>query len=152
MAEILEWQGVPRPRAVPRFIASALHRGALVALPSESAYLLAASVRTAEGEAYSPRQVEETIGEKIDLIVDGGSGRYRMPSTVVEVQGGSWSLRREGVVSAEELRQQLACLIVFVCTGNTCRSPLAEALCKKHLASGLGCAVEELPGRGYVVL
>jgi protein-tyrosine phosphatase len=42
--------------------------------------------------------------------------------------------------------------IVFVCTGNTCRSPLAEALCKKLLAERLGCAVEQLPERGFVVL
>jgi protein-tyrosine phosphatase len=49
------------------------------------------------------------------------------------------------------VEQLTACLILFVCTGNTCRSPLAEALCKKLLAERLGCAVEELPGRGYVV-
>src|SRR5436305_11463842 len=43
------------------------------------------------------------------------------------------------------------CRILFVCTGNTCRSPLAEALCKKRLAEQLGCRVEELAERGYVV-
>jgi protein-tyrosine phosphatase len=40
---------------------------------------------------------------------------------------------------------------VFVCTGNTCRSPLAEALCKKLLADQLGCTVEQLPEREFVV-
>ena len=49
------------------------------------------------------------------------------------------------------LRQQSACLVVFVCTGNTCRSPLAEALCKKRLADALGCAMADLPGRGFFV-
>jgi protein-tyrosine-phosphatase len=44
-----------------------------------------------------------------------------------------------------------ACTIVFVCTGNTCRSPIAEALCKKCLAERLGCAIDNLPGRGFVV-
>jgi protein-tyrosine phosphatase len=44
------------------------------------------------------------------------------------------------------------CHIVFVCTGNTCRSPLAEGLCKKLLAERLSCAVEQLPERGFVVL
>jgi protein-tyrosine phosphatase len=43
-------------------------------------------------------------------------------------------------------------IIVFVCTGNTCRSPLAEALCKKRLADHLSCAIDELPTRGFVVL
>jgi protein-tyrosine-phosphatase len=41
--------------------------------------------------------------------------------------------------------------IVFVCTGNTCRSPLAAALCRRQLADRLGCAVEELPDRGFEV-
>jgi L-threonylcarbamoyladenylate synthase len=50
------------------------------------------------------------------------------------------------------MRRQSACLIVFLCTGNTCRSPLAEALCKSRLAQRLGCAVAELPARGFFIL
>lgn len=41
--------------------------------------------------------------------------------------------------------------ILFVCTGNTCRSPLAEALCKRALADRLGCDLADLPARGYVI-
>ena len=41
--------------------------------------------------------------------------------------------------------------LVFICTGNTCRSPLAEVLCKKRLAEQLGCAPEELPARGFLI-
>ena len=37
-------------------------------------------------------------------------------------------------------------LVVFVCTGNTCRSPLAEALCKTRLAERIGCTAAQLPG------
>ena len=48
-------------------------------------------------------------------------------------------------MAAEELGQQTVCLTVFVCTGNTCRSPLAEALFKRKLADRLGCTAEELP-------
>jgi len=43
-------------------------------------------------------------------------------------------------------------MIVFICTGNTCRSPLAEALCKKRLAERLSCQPEDLPQRGFIVL
>ncbi len=74
------------------------------------------------------------------------------PATVLAVNGGAWQVLRPGIVSAEQVRQQTACLVLFVCTGNTCRSPLAEALCKKRLADRLGCAVGELPARGFHIL
>src|SRR5438552_2764495 len=50
-----------------------------------------------------------------------------------------------------DARELSACLILFVCTGNTCRSPLAEALCKKMLADQLDCRPEELPQHGFIV-
>ncbi|QEL16093.1 arsenate reductase/protein-tyrosine-phosphatase family protein [Limnoglobus roseus] len=47
--------------------------------------------------------------------------------------------------------QPLRRSVLFVCTGNTCRSPLAEGLCKKLLADRLGITPEELPARGYTI-
>ena len=41
--------------------------------------------------------------------------------------------------------------VLFVCTGNTCRSPLAEALCRRMLADRLGVRESELSTRGYTV-
>lgn len=41
--------------------------------------------------------------------------------------------------------------ILFVCTGNTCRSPLAEAVCRKVLADRLGVGEGDLESRGFVV-
>lgn len=41
--------------------------------------------------------------------------------------------------------------VLFICTGNTCRSPLAEGLAKRLLAAKLGCEPEELPVRGWLV-
>jgi protein-tyrosine phosphatase len=96
-------------------------------------------------------QVRNWPGQ-VDVVLDDGSGRFAQPSTVVAVNGDAWEVVQPGVVSAEQIRQQMACLVLFVCTGNTCRSPLAEALCKKRLADRLGCAVEELPARGFLVL
>jgi protein-tyrosine-phosphatase/tRNA A37 threonylcarbamoyladenosine synthetase subunit TsaC/SUA5/YrdC len=85
-----------------------------------------------------------------DLVFTDAPGPYPEP-TVISVAGESWDVASQGVVTEEMLRQQAACLVVFICTGNTCRSPLAEALCKKRLADALGCATEDLPGRGFFV-
>jgi protein-tyrosine phosphatase len=49
------------------------------------------------------------------------------------------------------VRRWLTRTLLFVCTGNTCRSPLAELLCKQHLAERLGCRPEQLPTWGWVI-
>ena len=41
--------------------------------------------------------------------------------------------------------------VLFVCTGNTCRSPLAERLCRRLLADRLNCEPGELEARGFAV-
>jgi protein-tyrosine phosphatase len=96
--------------------------------------------------------VVEAAGPDLDLVIDDGPSHYGQASTVVKVTGNRFEVLREGVVTAAALEHLSACIIVFVCTGNTCRSPLAEALCKKLLAERLGCSVEELPQRGFIVL
>jgi len=69
----------------------------------------------------------------------------------VRVKGNTWSMVREGMVSAEEVRRQTTTVILFVCTGNTCRSPMAEAICTQLLTARLQCSPPELPGRGFLV-
>jgi protein-tyrosine phosphatase len=59
-----------------------------------------------------------------------------------------WEMVEEGAVSAEELARLLARLIIFVCTGNTCRSPLAEGLAKVLAANRWQCDINDLPRRG----
>lgn len=102
-------------------------------------------------EATTAEEVARTLGDRLALIIDDGPSRLGQPSTVVILEGEKWRIAREGVLSGADLQILSACWIVFVCTGNTCRSPLAEALCKKMLAERLGCTVAELPQHGFVV-
>ncbi len=128
------------------------HQGILHALRLLPGPLVLAGARP-EGvaPAVSAADVVEALGDEVAVVIDDGPSPYGVPSTVVRVDGGSWSVLREGAVSAAAVGQQTTCLVVFVCTGNTCRSPLAEALFKKKLADRLGCTPDELAGRGFVV-
>ena len=83
----------------------------------------------------------------------GASPPRTEPSIPIGVVGGDFQRTLpDSAASAVESESRRARIILFVCTGNTCRSPLAEALCKKRLADELTCSVEALPSRGFVVV
>jgi len=89
---------------------------------------------------------------ELGMIVDDGPTRHGRVSTVVEIKGESWRVLRPGVLDERMLTRMAGTILLFVCTGNTCRSPMAEALCKAMIASRIGCGIAELEDRGFVVL
>jgi len=84
-------------------------------------------------------------------VFDDGASRFGQPSSVVRVRDDSLEILREGVVSQATLRRLSSFVLVFVCTGNTCRSPMAEALARKLIAKRLKCRPDELEDRGVIV-
>ena len=58
---------------------------------------------------------------------------------------------RDEAYSNHIINQMASATILFVCTGNTCRSPMAEALCRKHLSKKVGCAIDQLKDFGYKI-
>ncbi|QDV14905.1 Low molecular weight protein-tyrosine-phosphatase YwlE [Rosistilla oblonga] len=82
--------------------------------------------------------VVEQFGDDVPLVVDDGPTRYGGPSTVVRANGNQFKIIREGVVETAAIRQYARPSIVLVCTGNTCRSPMAEALLKKRIDERFG--------------
>jgi protein-tyrosine phosphatase len=88
----------------------------------------------------------------LDMVVDDGPLPVEGRCTAVEIEGDVWTVSRAGVVGQDELTRMAGTILLFVCTGNTCRSPMAEALCKVLLAARLRCHIDELEARGFVVL
>ena len=68
----------------------------------------------------------EAMSGKVDLVLDGGGSRYAKPSTIVKVVGDVFEVLREGVFDFRAVSRLAMYKIVFICTGNTCRSPMAE--------------------------
>ena len=97
-------------------------------------------------------QVLSQLAEDVDMILDGGPCKYQKSSTVAVVGKGGVRVVREGVYSQRDLQKMSRVTFLFVCTGNTCRSPMAEGLFRKYLAEKIGCHIDELEDRGYKVL
>lgn len=97
-------------------------------------------------------ELAQAWGEQIGLIVNAGFVSCSQGPTAIRfTQSGEWSISQPGVYSADQISQLLAKLVLFVCTGNTCRSPLAEGLFRSLLCQRLECAEDELTRRGFMV-
>ncbi|MDO5554185.1 MAG: L-threonylcarbamoyladenylate synthase [Planctomycetia bacterium] len=105
-----------------------------------------------EPPAVSADMARVGLADFPDLILDDGPAWFKNPSSVVAVRGNKLSVIREGAISRENLKRLTAKIILFVCTGNTCRSPMAEQICLSVIASELHCDISDLEDNGYVVM
>lgn len=101
--------------------------------------------------AGAPIDADEALAAldgKVDLVLDGGTARYARPSTIVRVTRNGCEVLREGVIERRTVERLMATNFLVVCSGNTCRSPMAAGLLRRLLAEKLDCPPEDLPGRG----
>ncbi len=101
--------------------------------------------------ATTPAEVLEQFGGKIDILIDSGPARLRNSSTVVRATGTRLEVLREGAVPKSTIEALDYFSVLFVCTGNTCRSPMAERLFRRFLARRLNVDESALEARGYRV-
>ncbi len=156
--------GTPTAKYLPPEVAKAVwpddkirlrcpaHVSLLTAIAHSTEPLVFAPLLLADGsplvDGGQLKQVPET---SYSMAIDDAVTPYQRLPAIVEIDDSSWSVVRSAGVTEADFRRLSSCYIVFVCTGNTCRSPMAEVLCKKLLADQVGCSVDQLPQHGYVV-
>lgn len=102
-------------------------------------------------DAVNAEQAIESLGDHVALVINDGPSRYGQPSMVVRTVGDKCECLREGVLSQNALERLSSMIVLLVCTGNTCRSPMAEAMARRMIAEKLGCTDQELEQRGVIV-
>ena len=84
-----------------------------------------------------PRTCEEALRDLnglVDIAIDGGPARIGKGSTVVDITDGKIKILRDGAIPAAEIEKTAKRKnILFVCTGNSCRSVMGEYLLRNLL-------------------
>ena len=104
------------------------------------------------GPAWSAHKMADELGDKADLILDVGPTKYSKPSTILKVNQGGYEIIRPGVYDERIIERLLRTTILFVCSGNTCRSPMAEAITRRILSEKLAVPEPELEKKGVSVV
>lgn len=108
--------------------------------------------RRDQENAVSGQDVVQQLGADVDVVLDDGRCKFGQESSVVRVEDSRLEVVRPGVVSETHLKRLASFMVVLTCTGNTCRSPMAEVMLKKRLADKLGCPVDQLEDHGFLIM
>jgi len=115
--------------------------------------LVPSANRSGEPEATTADEVLRQLPEGLDLVIDGGPAEGGVPSSVVQVSAdGEVTVLREGAIPEARIVSPHGATILFICQGNTDRSPLAAAILRRRLSQHLGVPEHELAAKGYRVL
>lgn len=104
------------------------------------------------GPSWSAQRMADELGDKADLILDVGPTKYSKPSTILKVSPDGYEIIRPGVYDERIIERLLRTTILFVCSGNTCRSPMAEAITRRILSEKLAIPEPELERKGVSVV
>jgi protein arginine phosphatase len=107
--------------------------------------------RISDSDAVTAQDALSHLGRDVDLVLDDGRCKFAQPASIVRIDDRGFQILRPGVLSEAHLKRLASYMIVMVCTGNTCRSPMAEVLLKKKIAQRMGCEVGQLDDRGMVI-
>ncbi len=121
---------VPDHPATIEILERALAKGHPAVAPS------IAAANFGDGRAITPELLAAAQQGSPALILDDGPTPLGVPSTTVRLMpDGSFLVAAPGAMEERDIRKVLTRTILFVCTGNTCRSPMAAAIARHELAA-----------------
>jgi protein-tyrosine phosphatase len=110
------------------------------------------------GPALRVSDIAPDVLRQADLVLDAGPSRFNKPSTLLKVKStahahdSGYEVVRAGVYDQRIIERMLKTTLLFICSGNTCRSPMASAIARHQLAQRLGVSEDKLEEKGYQVL
>jgi protein-tyrosine phosphatase len=97
-------------------------------------------------------QINPSIQPHVSLVLDAGPTRYSRPSTILRVRDSGYDVVRAGVYDERIIERLLRTTILFVCSGNTCRSAMAEAIARRVISEQMHVPEDDLEKKGINVL
>ena len=111
---------------------------------------------TPDRDAGAAMRDDRALKAGVAVVIDDTPGLGK-PSTLVRLRrDGSYAVEREGALEARYIQRVVTRTVLFVCTGNTCRSPMAEAIARSLTESAgpgsvptraISAGVSAVPGR-----
>lgn len=96
--------------------------------------LLTAEILTPDKKfAFDSQTAISVVGRFAGLIAEDAPTSLGAAATLLATENNHCRILREGAISTAEVRRATSMIILLVCTGNTCRSPMAQVLLQSKL-------------------